>query len=242
MPPFCRGCTAEINPADICAAADVGESEAVAALPDRLSAPRAVRWRRAVLLTCVIVLAAPVVTALMVLTHEIGHTVVARLLGDGRATFRIYGHDCIGCNLYDSQRLSPWGNVAVSLGGLWGTMLLTVLAVTALAWRRPRWLPRWLLLEVVVICFAGDFIWQFVQAAEIPVPAREPVGWGLGYTDLNAATSFASQACGWSHGAVAAVGISFGCAYSLALVLVLRWAWRRSAPKASPAGWPQLTG
>ncbi len=143
------------------------ESETVAALPDRLAAGRAERWRRAALLTCLVVLAAPVVTAIMVLTHEAGHTVVARLLGDGRATFRIYGHDCIGCNLDDSQRLSPWGNVAVSLGGLWDTMLLTVLGVIALAWRRrPRWLPRWLQLEVIVICFVGDFIWQFVQAAE----------------------------------------------------------------------------
>ncbi len=188
------------------------------------------------MLTCCVVLAVPVVTAIMVLTHEVGHTVVARLLGDGRATFRIYGHDCIGCNLYDSQRLSPWSNVAVSLGGLWGTMLLTVLGVIALAWRRrPRWLPRWLLFEVIVICFAGDFVWQFIQAAEIPVPAREPVGWGLGYTDLNAATSFASQASGWSHDAVAAVGIAFGCAYSLALMLALRWASRRGAAEAEPA-------
>jgi hypothetical protein len=214
----------------------MGESEAVAALPDRIPAARAVRWRRAAVVTCFVVLAAPVVTAIMVLTHEVGHTVVARLLGDGRATFRIYGHGCIGCNLYDSQRLSPWGNVAVSLGGLWGTMVLTALGLIALAWRRcPRWLSRWLLLEAIVICFVGDFIWQFVQAAEVPVPAREPVGWGLGYTDLNAATSFASQASGWSHAAVAAVGIAFGCAYSVVLVLVLRWAWRRGAA-ASPVG------
>jgi hypothetical protein len=221
----------------------MGQSGTVAALPDRLPAERVVRWRRAMMLACLVILAAPVVTAIMVLTHEIGHTVVARALGDGRATFRIYGHDCIGCNLYDSQRLSPWGNVAVSLGGLWGTMLLTVLGVIALAWRRrPRWLPRWLLIEVIVICFAGDFIWQFVQAAEIPVPAREPVGWGLGYTDLNAATSFASQASGWSHDAVAAVGIAFGCAYSLVLAVVVRWAWLRSTAQASAARWRSPSG
>ncbi len=212
------------------------ESQTVAVLPDRFAGARAERWRRAALVTCLVVLAAPVVTAIMVLTHEVGHTVVARMLGDGRATFRIYGHACIGCNLYDSQRLTPWGNVAVSLGGLWGTMLLTVLGVIALAWRRrPRWPPRWLLLELIVVCFVGDFIWQFVQAIEIPVPAREPVGWGLGYTDLNAATSFASQASGWSHAEVAGMGIAFGCAYSLALALALRWAWRRGAA-GGPSG------
>jgi hypothetical protein len=213
------------------------QSGPVAALPDRLPAARAVRWRRGITLTCLVVLAAPVVTALMILTHEVGHTVVARALGDGRATFRVYGHGCIGCNLYDSQRLSPWGNVAVSLGGLWGTMLLTVLGVVTLAWRRrPRRLPRWLLVEVVVICYIGDFIWQFVQAAEIPVPEREPVGWGIGYTDLNAATSFASQATGWSHDAIAAAGIAFACGYSLVLALVLRRAWRRTAPETTSPG------
>ncbi len=188
------------------------------------------RARRAVLVTCLVVLCVPVVTVLMVLTHEIGHTVVARLLGDGRATFRIYGPGCIGCNLYDSQRLSPWGNVAVSLGGVWGTMLLTIVAVAVLACRgRPRWVPRWLLAEVIVVCFAGDLVWQFVQAVQLPVPAREPVGWGLGYTDLNAATSFGSQATGWSHQAVAVIGFSAAALYTIALAIAVRWAWQRAS-------------
>jgi hypothetical protein len=202
-----------------------------------------VRGRRAVLVTCLAVLCVPVVTVLMVLAHEIGHTVVARLLGDGRATFRLYGHDCIGCNLYDSQRLTPWGNVAVSLGGVWGTMFLTVGAVAVLAWRgRPRWVPRWLLAEVIVICFAGDLVWQFVQALmQLPVPAREPVGWGLGYTDLDAATSFAGQATGWSHQAIASAGFTAAALYTIALMIAVRWAWRRSSsvapdlPVATPA-------
>jgi Peptidase M50B-like len=190
-----------------------------------------VRARRAALVTCLAVLCVPVVTVLMVLTHEIGHTAVARLLGDGRATFRIYGHDCVGCNLYDSQRLTPWGNVAVSLGGVWGTMLLTIVAVAVLAWRgRPRWVPRWLLAEIIVICFGGDLVWQFVQAVQqLPVPAREPVGWGLGYTDLDAATSFGSQATGWSHQTIAVIGFSAAALYTITLAIAVRWAWRRAS-------------
>jgi hypothetical protein len=122
-----------------------------------------VRWRRFGAVVCLVVLCAPVVTVVMVVAHEVGHTVVARVLGDGRATFVLYSHDCIGCNLYDSARLSPWGNVAVSLGGVLFTALLTVAAVAMLAWRgRPGWLPRWLLAEVMVICYGGDMVWQFV--------------------------------------------------------------------------------
>lgn len=203
------------------------------------------RGRRVVLVTCLAVLCVPVVTVLMVLTHEIGHTVVARLLGDGRATFRLYGHGCIGCNLYDSQRLTPWGNVAVSLGGVWGTVLLTIVAVAVLAWRgRPRWVPRWLLAEVIVICFCGDLVWQFVQAVQqLPVPAREPVGWGLGYTDLDAATSFGAQATGWSHQTVAVLGFSAAAFYTVALAISARWAWRhasRIAPDGPPSPGPAV--
>lgn len=151
----------------------------------------------------------------------------------------LYGHGCVGCNLYDSARLTPWGNVAVSLGGVLFTALLTVAAVAALAWRgRPGWLPRWLLAEVIVICYGGDLVWQLVQAAQLPVPAREPVGWGLGYTDLNAATSFGSQATGWSHGVVAAVGFGAAALYTVAMVAAARWAWRRGNSAGGPRPGP----
>jgi hypothetical protein len=191
-----------------------------------------VRGGRAVLVIGLAVLCVPVVTVAMVLTHEIGHTVMARLLGDGRATFRIYGDGCVGCNLYDSQRLTPGGNVAVSLAGVWATMIATIVAVAALAWRRrPRWVPWWLLAEVIVICFAGDLVWQFVQAVQqLPVPAREPVGWALNYTDFDAATSFGSQATGWSHQTVAAIGFTVAALYTIALVVAVTLAWRRPSP------------
>jgi hypothetical protein len=205
--------------------------------------------RRAVLTAGLIVLCAPFIAAAMVLTHEIGHTVMAWLLGDGRATFRIYGHGCVGCNLYDSQRLSPGGNVAVNLAGVWGTMLLTIVAVAVLAWRgRPRWVPRWLLAEVIVICFGGDLVWQFVLAVQqLPVPAQEPLGWGWAYTDLDAATSFGSQATGWSHQAVAATGFVAAALYAITLAVAVTWAWRRSArgglpdPGPGPAPGEQLS-
>jgi hypothetical protein len=195
------------------------------------------RWPRAAAVTGLAVLCVPLVTVAMIITHEVGHTVVARLLGDRRATFLLYGNSCIGCNLYDSRRLTPWGNVAVSLGGVLFTALLTVAAVAVLgSRRRPRWVPRWLLIEVILICYGGDLVWQFVQAVEqLPVPAREPLGYGLGYTDLSAATSFAAQATGWGHGPVAAVGFAAAAVYTAALAAAARRAWRRSARCPDPA-------
>lgn len=193
---------------------------------------------RAAALAGLAVLCVPFVTFAMIVTHEAGHTVVARLSGDPRAYFLLSGPDCTGCNVYDSRLLTPWGNVAVSVGGVAFTMLLTVAAVAVLGWgRRPRWVPRWLLLEVILICFGGDLVWQFVQAIQqLPVPEREPLGHVLGYTDFSAATSFGSQATGWSHDAVAAAGFGAAALYTIALALALRRAWRRSARAApSPA-------
>ena len=182
-------------------------------------------------LAALIALCAPVITVVMITVHEIGHTVVARLLGDGRATFILVGNSCIGCNLYDSARQSPWGNVAVNLGGLLFTAALTLAAVAVLGWhRRPRWLPRWLACEIIAICFLGDFIMQIVQALQqLPVPAREPLGWGIGYTDLDAAVSFGSQATGLSHGVVATIGMTVAVLYTAALIALFARAWRRSS-------------
>jgi hypothetical protein len=175
------------------------------------------RWRR-LQRVLVVIVCVPISTFVMIIVHEVGHTVVARVLGDGRATFTLYSSHCIGCNLYDSQRLSPMANVAVSLGGVLFTGLVTLAALGAACWpRRPSWLPRWLLIEVAAVCFVGDFLWQIVQAALLPVPAREPVGWGLGYTDLNAAVSFFSQATGWNHAAAAGIGIAAGVLYTAAV-------------------------
>jgi hypothetical protein len=193
--------------------------------------------RRRVLVALWVIVCVPVITAAMIIVHEIGHTAVARALGDGRATFVLYSRHCIGCNLYDSQRLSPLANVAVSLGGVLFTALATVAALIILGWRgRPSWLPRWLLVEVAAICFVGDFLFQIAQAARLPVPAREPVGWGLGYTDLNAAVSFFSQETGWSHAIAASIGIGAGLLYAAGVAFLAYRAGRQSRPARRRVG------
>jgi hypothetical protein len=110
--------------------------------------------------------------------------------------------------------------VAVSLGGVLFTALLTVAALAPSA----GWLPRWLLAEVIVICYGGDLVWQFVQAVQLPVPAREPVGWGPG---------LCGSECGHvvrvpGHGVVAATGFGAAALYTVAM-MAARWAWRPAA-------------
>jgi hypothetical protein len=66
--------------------------------------------------------------------------------------------------------------VAVSLGGVLFTALLGVAAIAVLAWRgRPRQVPRWLLLDVVLICYVGDFAWQIIQAQSGPLAGPQQV-------------------------------------------------------------------
>ena len=68
----------------------------------------------------------------MVNVHEIGHTTVARLLGDDSAHYVLYQvqgqSGCLGCNLYDSSRLGDLANVFVNLGGVIFTQLLCWIA------------------------------------------------------------------------------------------------------------------
>lgn len=182
----------------------------------------------------------PVLTLGMIIWHEIGHTVVAWALGDHTATFVIYHRSptgsCFGCNLYHSNNLGPAANTAVHLGGVAATALAALLAALVMGWsRRPRWLRPWLLLEVVLLTWAGDLLIQIIQASMGAIPAREPVGWGLGYVDFSAAVSFASQATGWPHYAFAIAGIVAALAWSATLGALTWRSWRRShSPVTAP--------
>ncbi len=175
----------------------------------------------------------PVLALGMIVWHEIGHTLVAWALGDRTATFVVYQRtatgSCFGCNFYHSELLSPAANAAVNLGGVAATALAGLLATLVMGWhRRPRLLPRWLLLEVVLLTWAGDLLFQILQAATAPIPAREPVGWGVGYVDLAAAVSFASQASGWPHVVFVIAGAAIAVSWSVVLGWLTWRSWLRS--------------
>jgi len=75
----------------------------------------------------------------MINVHEIGHTVFARLFGDSSAFYALYrlrpdgSVACIGCNVYDETKISFFGNVVVTLGGV---VFSQGLAVVSLWYKR----------------------------------------------------------------------------------------------------------
>jgi hypothetical protein len=82
---------------------------------------------RKVLIVSLVILLLPVFIVIFVVVHEVGHTILARLLGDPQSVFYLYKFDeqstCLGCNIYDPYKLSWGGNLLVSLGGLAATQL-----------------------------------------------------------------------------------------------------------------------
>jgi len=81
-----------------------------------------------------------------IVVHELGHTILARLLGDPNSTFYLakIGEDsaCCGFTIYDTARLSWGGNLTVSLGGLLATQLVALIALFLLRLRRDNFLWR----------------------------------------------------------------------------------------------------
>jgi peptidase M50B-like protein len=168
---------------------------------------------------------------LMVNVHEVGHTVFARLLGDGSAHYVLYqqrgSSTCMGCNLYDSSRLENVANALVNLGGVIFTQLLGWSAILLLARGRPA-APRWLLLTVIVITWSGDVILQLVQGLLANVPQELPRGPERTYTDYLAVVWFLRNQTG-ADASDLKIGLLIGTiVYSTLLVLATRWALERN--------------
>jgi hypothetical protein len=112
---------------------------------------------RKVLLAILIVVLIPVFLVTFTAIHELGHTVLARLLGDPNSVFYLAKFEeqgmCLGCNIYDASKLSWGGNVIVSLGGLLATQLVALTAVFFLSFRNnSRLLQR--ILSIIALGFA----------------------------------------------------------------------------------------
>ena len=95
---------------------------------------------RKVLTVVLIVLLIPVFLIAFTVIHELGHTILARLLGDPGSVFylaKIEKHStCLGCNIYDPAKLSWGANLIVSLGGLLATQLVALTALFLLRLRK----------------------------------------------------------------------------------------------------------
>ena len=111
-----------------------------------------------------------------VVMHELGHTILARILGDPASTFYLVKLDqsstCLGCNIYDQSKLSWGANLLVSLGGLLATQLVafTLLLFSRYGRAGPR-LRRWLGATGLAYVFL-DVVVQGVQGLLYDVGAQ----------------------------------------------------------------------
>jgi len=106
---------------------------------------------------------------LIIVIHEIGHTALARLLGDPDSVFylvKVKGDfACCGFTDFDTTKLSWGDNLVVSLGGLLATQLVALVALFLLRFPQNNTLWR-RALKAIALGFAFfDVPVQVIQAS-----------------------------------------------------------------------------
>jgi hypothetical protein len=183
------------------------------------------RFRRIIF----IFLLAPIFLLSFVVLHEVGHTVLARLLGDPDSVFYLVQIDpdgegaCLGCNIYDHTQLSPAGNFVVSLGGLLFTQATALVALFLIPKVTMRSKAR-RFLSAIALGFA--FL-------DVPVQVIQGLLYDLEQNtfptnvDLMDAMLLASRATGASQAVLKAILVVLAVAY-----LVIFWrTYRRQRAK-----------
>jgi len=78
-----------------------------------------------------ILLLIPIFLIGFTVVHEMGHTILARILGDPASTFYLAKIEedsaCLGCNIYDYTKLTSSENLLVSAGGLLATQIVAIM-------------------------------------------------------------------------------------------------------------------
>lgn len=173
---------------------------------------------------------------LMINWHEIGHTVVARALGDSSAHYALYNStatsSCAGCNLYNSAQLSDSANIIVNFAGVLFTQILAWVAILLMASGSARAIPSGMLWIVIVVSWLGDLIFQVAQGLAAAVPVNLPRGPEMSYTDFTAIMWFANHMTGVSVPTLRLILIVGATLYSGLLALVVIWAVKRRRSSA----------
>jgi hypothetical protein len=184
------------------------------------------RWKQAVL----IALLTPVYLVAFTVVHETGHTLLARLLGDPDSTFYLVrvgpgGRGlCLGCNITDHGRLTPAGNLVVSVGGLLATQAVALLALLGRRYASGDWGLRRL---VTAIALGFAFLDVPVQAIQGLLYDIERQTWPTG-VDLVDAMLLISAATGVTQAVLKTILALLAVAY-LAFVW---WSYRRSRTRS----------
>jgi hypothetical protein len=116
-----------------------------------------------------IIVLVPIYLVAFAVVHELGHTVLARLFGDPGSTFYLVQIDpggrgyCLGCNITDHTKISPFGNLAVSLGGILFTQVTALIALGMIRFTLPHTLG-YRLFSIIALGFA--FLDVPVQVAQ----------------------------------------------------------------------------
>jgi hypothetical protein len=180
-----------------------------------------------------IIVLVPIYLVSFVVVHEVGHTVLARLLGDPESVFYLVqinredGGTCLGCNIYDPSKLSPLGNFVVSLGGLGFTQALALGALFLIHQKAIR-SPLRRLLAALALSFA--FLDVPVQVIQGLLYDLEQHTWPTN-VDLMDAMLLIQEATGASQLPLKAILGFLALAYLSAFVLI----YRRNQSLANPA-------
>jgi hypothetical protein len=130
------------------------------------------KWRRLL----AIILFAPVIFLVMVNIHEIGHTLLARALGDEDAVYYLYREfdtdkACFGCNIYNPRKLTAFENTLVTVAGVLSSQLV-VLGLLWLWSRRTRHPGHHYLMVTAIIIFASDVPFQVFRGIRADVASQ----------------------------------------------------------------------
>jgi len=122
---------------------------------------------RKTILVILVVLLVPLYLAAYVSIHEIGHTTLARFLGDPDSVYYLIKIDensrSIGRTEYDVSKLSWGANLLVSVGGMLATQVAAFVSLLLLRFRRAdHSMGR--ALSIMAFLFAFDVPFQLMQA------------------------------------------------------------------------------